>query len=604
MIQQGTVVPKAYQEGSLHIWLEEGLDYRDYKTHKINLWEKLDNDRLEVINFRLNDRGLNILTRMQSNNLRVLRTRAGKHIYRGVSVNNMIEKMRSTWMIIMKAIDNSDVKNGSWEWPKYVYADYNDVEAISPRSVYCYTSVYHDKEGKPIPGWIDVLSKYGRNWKKKLRVEVINQLKGILTDRFEYWAGHEQRSLLELFSDDEWLSHIKNGTNSGYPDNVAQDKDYARKWVPYIMSILRKYKNGEKINWTKFAFEPGMRSERKFKARVISMASIAEKIIGAVINAVVDRYIKDLPFKLPRSYGSLDNLCETILKVGKGKAKAAKDFVNFDTSIPVMLFEVIRDFFLKLGTDFGLLVAFECDLIIHGYMIVDKKLGYQLRSLFSGIGITQFIGSLIHWLVDEFVELNPVFAVYQSDDTMAVVNDDEEVVAKKFDDINEFFGMESSPFGKKSYYSYDMSIILQTYIDWLNNTYYGHDKRKFTNAFLRERALNVDDQKFSVLFSASGKELNALAQCDSWLGTLASMGNQSRVLPYLLAFTYGKRSGFSWSQVQRVLPHLGVLSLGFENFERVTLKNDFLRDIILKVHRKHGWSNVTPYMVKEIMLRA
>jgi hypothetical protein len=602
MIQQGTVVPKAYQEGSLHVWLEEGLNFYDYKTKKVNFWKVLDNERLQPYNFRLNDKGLSVLTRIQSNNLRVLRTRAGKHIYRSVSVNDMIDKMRANWKVIVKAIENSDMKKG-WQWPKYVYANYNKIDDIAPRSIYCFTSVYHNSEGDPIPGWIDILAKYGRNWKKKLKFEIITQIKGIIKDHLDSWAGKEQRTLLEMISNDDWLVHIKNGTTSGYPDNVPQSKEYARKWVDYVIKLIDMYKAGEKINWAKLAFEPGMRSERKLKPRVISMASIVEKIIGALINTVVDKYAGELPFRMPRVYGSLDNMCTTILKVGKGHAKAAKDFGNFDTSIPLILFEIVRDFFKDLGTDFGYLVAFEIDLMIHGYMIIDKKLGFQLKSLYSGIGITQFIGSLIHWLIDTFAEIFPILAVYQSDDTMIVTDDDEEVVAKKFSDIETYFGMEISPFGEKSYYSFDMSIILQTYLDWINNTFYGEEKRKYTNAFLRERALNVEDQKYSAIFGVGGKELNALAQCDSWLGTMASMGNQSRVLPYVLSFTYGKRSGFSWQQVRKVLPHLGLLSFGFENYERVTMKNDYLRDIMNKLHSDYGWSGVTPYMVKQVMRR-
>jgi hypothetical protein len=504
----------------------------------------------------------------------------------------MIENMKKKWYNIQKLIQTN------FKYPIELVGLYNDYNSISPRSIYNFTAIYEEQDAK---GWIEILKTYGKNWKLEFPYDIKATLRNILEDKLGSWVEREQRGIRDIVEEGKWLSHIKEGRNSGYPYNKSQTKQDALDIVDKVIILFEKYKNGEMINWHKLAYSMGMRAERKFKQRVIAMAAFVEKIIGALINSVLDKFADGLPFALPRMFGALDELMKTILKVQKKGVTLCLDYDAFDSTVPVELLRILRDFFKSIGTDFALMIAFDIDLMIHGELIVDKRLGFKMKSIYSGSGTTQFIGSLINWLIAEYENFSMIMSVFQGDDTLMITLDDIEAVNAKIKDIKEVFNMDISPVGKKTFYSEHFGIILQTIADGLNGYYYGQELRKFVNLFLRERALNVEDQKYEYIYGVGGKELNVLAQCDSWLGTLASYGNKSPVLPYVVADTYGKRSGFTWNQVKSVLPHLGLLSLGFDNFERITLKNDYFRDIMLNLHRKHGWGSVTSAQVMKVM---
>jgi len=99
------------------------------------------------------------------------------------------------------------------------------------------------------------------------------------------------------------------------------------------------------------------------------------------------------------------------------------------------VFRILRDWFKSINTDFAKLVAFEIDIIIHSVMIVKVDLGYMMASLPSGIGVTQFIGTVIHALIDKFVELPMKWVVYQSDDTAGVTDGTESEIQSCYDEI-------------------------------------------------------------------------------------------------------------------------------------------------------------------------
>jgi len=270
----------------------------------VNLYNVLDAQRLAHFNFRLNYAGKGILLRMSHDNDHVLYSRMGYQRFRNAEEKDVIDVLKREW----EAICKMDI------YDPMIAEDYSKFDSITPRSKYVYYKVEDDNGIKKHGGWLGVLAEYGKNYKKKIPSIIKRSLINILNEMLYSWVILEQRSIDEIVSDVTWLGHIKIGTNSGYPFNIAQDKDLALRTSSISLKIFKKWCAGEKINWFKLAFEESARTERKYKQRVISMASMYEKVIGAWINTVFDKLFDYFSIVMPRKYGSLDNLGNEFIK--------------------------------------------------------------------------------------------------------------------------------------------------------------------------------------------------------------------------------------------------------------------------------------------------
>jgi hypothetical protein len=482
-------------------------------------------------------------------------------------------------------------------YPKEVQDLYSNKEAISARSRYF------------AKDWFLGLSEYGVNWKFKLRNIIEKSIVEVLNKKYyEFFALEENNfDLKDFIRGGTWLSHIKTGSNSGYPLNFSQTKMLMAKIADKSVQIFEKWLHGDRIDWTKLAFEMGMRTERKKKQRAVMMAATYEKPISAVVNTWLDNIVQHAPFKLPRSYGDVGNMAQAIFDNHSGKRIVCKDFEGFDKHIPLHLVKIIRDWLKGIGNTFCNLMAFECDLVINSFIIVGAKTVFKVGALPSGIGITQFLGSMIHDIVDEVAGLDDLLRIYQSDDTIMLTKMDEKEVQNAFDFIEKEFQMPISPLGKKSIISDNIGIMLQKVIDTDQKIYYNHEQRAFTNGLFRERAFNTSDMAYELMFgkqkddSLVTKQKSVLA----YLGNLVSYGVDAPNLPNILSFMYGKKSGFNRSLVEWGLRYIqdwqGVIDLTMRH--KVPIQTGWLRGVFEDLLAEKGWVVVTPAILSPVLER-
>lgn len=484
----------------------------------------------------------------------------------------------------------------------FVVKLYTNDMAVTPRSTF-YSKKYYKR-----------LSKYGVNFMVRLPPVIENKITEFLDHFFfDVFTGDEFNfDITETYKEGRWLSHIKTGSNSGYPFNIAQDKTWMMSTVlPVSLKLLAKYvKNRESIDWWKLLFEMGSRTERKFSARVVCMAPAYEKPIGALINTVVDDQIDLIPLPMPRKFGTFDNLAKTF-RDAKG-VYIAKDWEAYDTSIPLRIFKILADWFYGLGTAFGYLIAFELDLICHAGIIVAENLIYLLKSLPSGIGITQFIGSLIHMLLDYLCGLLDAFneKVYQSDDTLAKGDISYREVIKAFEYLKKVFRMTISPFGEKSTYDAYRGLVVQKILDDDLKIWFGHEQRNFTNRFFRERVMNVDEDLAQLLgLKPSNKKakgtLKRIQGARGLLANIASLGVNAPTLPYVLYSIHGKKASFF--NEYEITTGLQSLEEWIEEEHKLATENAWLRGYIVESIGEFGWDktrfggNFTPRKVDEML---
>jgi len=446
-------------------------------------------------NYRLNSNGVNTVKRLRSDNRRTLLTRTGFQIYRSLVADDPNRRDITVGELISDDFLNlkkhlQETWKHTWNARNYVIPVvkmYNDVDKISDRSQF----IAND--------YFKVLSEYGKNRNLKKPRYAEEKIYSIL-EKYKPWLSQiTPDTIEECFNEWNWMGHIKIGTNSGYPYNTAQDESLALKAKVTSIKIFNVWcKDPNAVNWDKLAFMLGYRTERNLKQRVVAMASIYEKCISALINTYLDKTIDLFPIHLPRKSGSIDKLCEDIIsKIGKDML-ICTDFHAYDTSIPEWLLICVRNWLMTVGTLIAKILAFEVDLIIHGIIIIDKYLGYEMHSLESGIGVTQLIGSILHDIIDEFVELIMKFKTIQSDDELGITSLTAEECMDCFKQIKDVFGMDISPIGEKSSLSKSFGIVLQTIIMWSEYygkwIFFGNEIRRWANLFYKERSFNIPNE--------------------------------------------------------------------------------------------------------------
>ena len=540
--------------------------YGGRKTVDVPLTIKyLPDDRVDrVTNLKLNDNAMRIFGRMTRDNPQTLFTKYGFQFFKNVGLLKFknVTKKRNGKFIKRKVPDytNSDVvryAQNYWAkllesidaslYPIPIYKSYIDFDKISFRSIYL--AIKYFKR----------LAKYGHNSEKQLSPWVRSETTAWLETTLRPFFSKEifDFDLEEYVIQGKWLSHIKTGSNSGHPFYVPQSKMLLSKTVKDSLRIFEKWKSGEKIYWEKLAFSLGSRTERDLSQRVVCMASTYEKPIGAIINTIFDENVEEFPIKLPRSYGTINNMCTAFIELlSEGLSCVSKDLEAYDTSIPIELLELLRDWFKGVGTTLAMLIAFEIDLIIHSVMIVGPKQVFRMKSLPSGIGITQLLGSLIHALIDHVSGYVFALVVYQSDDTVGFGNIDIESAKLANEKINHYFGMKISPFNKKSMFSEHAGIMVQKVFDAKLGIWYNHEQRAYTNGFWQERKLNVDED-LKVTLGMTTEEVKPYQQALGFLGNIGSYNYNAPLLPKILAMRYGEKlSGYKREHIEIALTKL------------------------------------------------
>lgn len=591
-------------------------------TPESRAYEFLPNEQLlnpvkERFRVNVNSNGKKTLSRFLKDNKQVIFTEHGRSwlIFNELGEwRNVVKKngKMQRVLVIKSRKDMLQKLRHSWEnilHPFISYYDpeilklYTDTSTITPRSVF-FSKKYYEK-----------MSSYGRNHRVSLPPKVKNSILSFMNEHYfeTFTKSAFDFNLGEEFEKKKWLVHIKTGKNSGYPFFQAQDKQWmASTILPRSIKIMEAYiKNRKSINWSKLLFTPGSRTERKYSARVICMAPAVEKPISALINSKLDEHIGLLHVNLPRKFGSFDNLAKELMS-HKGRY-FAKDWDGFDTSIPLEFFILLADWFYMLGTMFGYLMAFELDLIINAMMLLSPKLLFKILSLPSGIGITQFIGSLIHEILDYVSGLLALlyFVVHQSDDTSGKGDFTDREIMEIISWFEETFKMKISPIGKKSMLSDHITLLLQKFVNDDEGIWHGHELRAFTNRFLRERIMN-DDEDLATLLGlkiAQNKKakgtLRKIQGARGLLGNLASMGVNAPMLPVFLYQVHGKKASyFSEYEIKVALTSLEEWQT---EEHKLPTDNAWLRGYIDFVITEIGWDKLVfgkkfnPQRIQEIL---
>lgn len=475
-------------------------------------------------------------------------------------------------------------------YPPEVSQMYSDVKKISGRSMFTSSKYF------------EVMNSYGQNRDYKIDAYTHRDMIVVLNEQLRAWATNPlfEFDLEEEFKSGRWLTHIKTGSNSGFPANIKQSKELMIPAATASLKIFRAWKKGEKIDWHKLAFEMGYRTERAEKHRVVCMAAQYEKPLSAVISVFLDLTAQYLPFNLPRKFGSFSNVASKIFE-SKGEYIFSKDYEAFDTNIPLHVFIILRDWFKTIGNTLCDIIAFELDLIIHAYIIITPTTAFWLAALPSGIGITQFIGSLIHWLFDVIVELTGSIAFYQADDNILVTDLTLKELQAKCDEIMKRTKMKISEVGKKSFISAGYNKFLQKVLDRNKMIYYNHEVRGLTNAFFREREI-TDDTLFEQLFQLRGDDAENKSKKAvlAYLGNLVSFGQYAPSLTRIFAYLYGRnRTGFTTTQILWGLNNIETYLSEYLAAEqhRPMEQAGWCKGLFQECIAKYKWSNITSAQV-------
>jgi hypothetical protein len=566
------------------------------KAYRFLPSDRLINTQQERVNIRINNNGKRILGKFIRDNRQIIFSEYGLRVMirHGLVRFEMVKNRRGKRQKVIQIPDRGKLVAfvaHKWErlFDKYIEAYdplvlqlYSDLRKIRPRSPF-YSNKYYNK-----------MAQYGINWNKKLPNLIVNMIKAHLDENFfeVFTRDAFDFDLDTCFEDLKWTAHIKTGSNSGHPFSLAQDKGWMAKTVaPMTLRILKKYKKDPKsINWKKLLFEMGSRQERDFSMRMIFMACAFEKPVGAKINQLLDENIDKIPLPLPRKFGSIGEMFKAF-KSSKGKY-FARDWDGFDTRMIRIIFEILRDFFRSLGNTFGLLMAFEIDLILNAYVLVAENLLFKIEALPSGIGITQFIGSMIHQILDMIVEIIYYIVTYQSDDMLGKIDLEQDELEKKNIELMELTGMKMSPFGKKSTYHESIGLVLQKVFndDW--NTWHGHEQRLWTNRYYRERKMNADEDlaDFLGLRTANKKDKGTLLKIQgarSLLGNFAALGPNAPTLPHVLYGTWGKKGSFFDEHEMRTA--MNSLEEWQESEYKTETDNAWLEGFMEEAIATYGW---------------
>lgn len=528
----------------------------DRSVQTVVVPKELDTDRINFYNYRLNEHGRKICFRMQSDNLHTLLTTPGFNIFRNLGFVKVdeVDHRSPKGNVVTKKQTRIEVENCQ-KYAQELFYRIVDLRKYHPDVAAMYA------DPKPISwrsrftssAYFKVMNGYGHNRNKELDAVSARNLIAILNEYFRAWVTNPafEFNLLEELNSGRWLTHIKTSSNSGYPSNIKQTKELMIPAAAAFLKIFNQWKKGERIDWMKLSFEMGYRTERKDKHRVVCMAPQYEKPGSSVIAVMLDLYAKDLPFNLTRKFGAFQNTANMFFDISGGRL-LAKDYEAYDTSIPLSLIRLIRDWFKSIGNTFCDLMAFECDLIINSYMIITPTKNFYIASLPSGIGVTQFLGSIIHWIIDKLVGIESKLAFYQSDDNLCITDLNDNELNKCFEDIKNRFGMDVSPIGKKSDISINYNKFLQKIIDREHKVYYNQEQRAYTNALFREREI-TEDTLFEQIFmlDAESPENRSKKAVLAYLGNIVSLGQYAPSLCNILSVFYGrKNTGFTLNQMK------------------------------------------------------
>jgi len=569
----------------------------------------LDKGRIVDYNLRMNNFGRIIISRHHSDNIQYLVTQFGFSWLRDMSAIKVVKILTKKNKYINRTIPDKMLCEKYTREKFYSLVDlskYSDFVAkmyakpdfISFRSIYV-AEAYFNK-----------LNSYGHNRDVHLDPEIVTKMLGILDQYMAPWIDDQifDFDFEDFISTGKWLTHIKTASNSGYPDNVHQDKAQMDKYAKIAVEIFNSYKIGGDINWYKLCFEEGHRTERKDKIRVICMAPTAEKIISSVFSCFMDLYNTSLPFNLPRKYGGPEEQMRE-LRNFKGSL-ITKDFDAYDTSIPIHIFTILKNWFKKYNNTLSIIIQFELDVIIHSYMAVSPNKLFWIAALPSGIGVTQFIGSLIHWLLDLTYDIINNFALYQSDDNIAKTDLTKEELNTCLKLMMKTTHMEVSPYGEKSFYCEDQGRFLQKIFDFTNNIFYNHEQRGFTNAIFRERQMS-DDTVFNLLFNTANESNDNKKRSRimhqkmvlSYLGNIVSFNSKAPSLDNILSFLYGKRSGFTKVQIEWGLSNLETYMKEYLEVEehRAMDNPGWTQAFFSKAIDDYGWGEISAHDVTRIL---
>jgi hypothetical protein len=469
---------------------------------------------------------------------------------------------------------------------------YSELDKISDRSTFIASEYWK------------MWASYGRNADKGIPVPLVSKISELCEKFLGKWLDAEDRSMEQMLLDGEWLHHIHEGKNSGAFKFTAQTRDMAVRTSASSVKMIKRYKKERnKFKFSKCPFATGARTERKRKQRGIAQAALKEKIVSANINASLDKHIEKIGFKMPRHYGSLDNLCKALIaEKSPNEYYLSKDFSGFDASIPLVLFRSIVEWLQSKSTDLAWMLAFEVDLIIHSVLIVGEKTGYKLKALPSGIGVTQLIGSLIHAIIDELMQLDFKFVVYQSDDTMGIIVITKAEVIGAFKNIYDVFGMKLSPLGEKSILALNTGIILQTIIQ--GKKYYGNEIRRITNLVWRETTLN-DDEDFRIMLGIAKEEdekAKIAMHAKSYFDTIGTLGLDAPSLANIISWCYGPEeySGFDWDMLMQVAPFVGEFE--FDSYEQIKLQSKWVPELWQELRRQYGYRVIGVADVRTVLV--
>lgn len=504
--------------------------------------------RLDAVEARLNLRVKNSIGRLLFDNWQILYSgfafqRFGKLLK--VTKQEREKGKRPKHLEVIDTIRESWLNMAALTGPVHpiidkIYQGYK--KFVSPRSVF---------ESKL---WWKNLANYGRNANKWLVETIRPKLEQFLDNRLGALISIDSDPVT-FFSNVAWLVRVKSGSVSGYPGFKKQTKEYMYALAnKFTVKILLKYmKDRRSINWKKLLFTPSIRTERLgdegFKNRTVFMAPEFEKPIGAALNYIIKTNLDLFDIPTPMKFGSIDNLMIQIRDAieRSGGLIVCKDYKGYDQSLPLKLLMWMADWAYSKGTFMGYLFAFELDLMINGYLLVNTEgLAFRILSLPSGIGGTQHIGSIIHAFMDFYVGLSDdeAFAVYQSDDTLMVYKGKTGEVARHFKLQEKLFGVKIAPLGTKTFVEEDYGIILQT--EFVKDTktreyvWHRHACRLMGNLHYRESVVGVPDEWKKLYPSYSKQQKRTLIDIIQMLGNVCSLGLNSKfIVPYIQYF-YGE----------------------------------------------------------------
>lgn len=559
----------------------------------------LDSERITEWNLRLNNPGRKIISRMNSDNHHLLLTQVGFQWLRNMGAVNVVTVDKKTVTTINRITCEKLAQEKFYKLVDLrLYNDeiakmYAKPESITFRSDFTAKSYF------------EVLNSYGHNRAKTINSALLQKFINVIEQYFGPWLNDPifEFNFEGFLNTGKWLSHIKTNSNSGYPYNVHQTKELMTRFIHDAVVVFNKYKLDGAIEWRKLPFEMGYRTERKNKHRVICMAPTIEKLISSTISTFLDLRAATLPFNLPRKFGDFKNIFNEIDRT-QSNAIVTKDFEGYDTSIPIILFKELVKWFRTKSNTLAYLLAFECELIINSYMVIGPNKLFWIAALPSGIGVTQFIGSLIHWALDLVADIKYKFAMYQSDDNIGLTDMTDKEIQTAFEFIENEFGMSISPIGKKSSYNPLIGKFLQKIIDKEKHIYYNHEQRAFTNGLFRERELS-DDTVFELIFNEKDdKEAIHKKQVLAYLGNLTSYGSSAPSLPAIMSFMCNKKNtGFTVNQIKWGLENLQryVETYLHEEQHRPMEITGWVNGYFNKMFELYGWGEISVVQSQSIL---